>query len=87
MKNAILVCSVLLGVYGLSSCTKLYNCTCTTETTDTVTKTKTSNTTVYKQRETSKKLADSKCQQNAFKFNHSIYRDVTTCTLEQVKAK
>jgi hypothetical protein len=85
MKKAILALSVILVVGSISSCTKLYNCTCVTETTDTIKKTTISATNVYKQTETSKKLADAKCQQNAHTYFMGNEKNATTCTLEKYK--
>jgi hypothetical protein len=85
MKKAILVLSISVVVIGFSSCTKLYNCNCTTVTTDTITKEKITTTKSYKQSESSKKLADAKCQQNAFSYNDITSNYSTTCTLETVK--
>lgn len=87
MKKAILALSITIAVGSFSSCNKLYNCTCVTETTDTLMKEKVSATTSYKQTESSKKLADAKCQQNAFTYYSGNEKRVSTCTLEQVKNK
>lgn len=85
MKKAILVLGISVVVIGFSSCTKLYNCNCTTVTTDTITKEKTSSVNTYKQSEKSKKLADAKCQQNAYSYSDKTSSYSTTCTLEAVK--
>jgi len=85
MKKAILVLSISVVVIGFSSCTKLYNCNCTAVTTDTITKEKITTTKSYKQSESSKKLADAKCQQNAVNFYIGNEQNTTTCSLEAVK--
>ena len=83
MKKVILALSIT--VIGFSSCTKFYNCNCTTVITDTITKEKITSATVYKQSEKSKKLADAKCQQNAYNYADKTSSYSTTCTLEAVK--
>jgi hypothetical protein len=85
MKKAILVLGISVVVVGFSSCTKQYNCNCTTVTTDTITKEKISSSQSYKQSESSKKLADAKCQQNAVSFYIGHEQNTTTCSLEAVK--
>ncbi len=87
MKKAISVLSLLVAIGSFSSCTKYYNCTCTSTTADTITNDQTSSTSVYKLREKSKKLADSKCQQNAYSYSQGRMKYATECTLEEIKDK
>lgn len=85
MKKVILALGITVTVMGFSSCTKLYNCNCTTTTTDTLTKEKITTAQQYKLSEKSKKLADAKCQQNAFTYNDNANSYSSACTLEAVK--